>query len=60
MMGVRLRCSTVQYIYAWYQIQPAEYGDEQADAGREYPIRLATPNTQARTGAGKYSFPQFS
>ena len=34
-----------------YQTQP-EYGDEQADAGRE--TRLARPNSQARTGTGKY------
>ena len=29
-------------------IQP-EYGDEQADAGRDYRNRLARPNSQART-----------
>ena len=34
------------------QIQP-EYGDEQADAGRDCRTRLARPNFQARTGTGK-------
>ena len=38
-----------------HQIQP-EYGDEQADAGRDYRTRLARPNSWARTGTGKYSF----
>ena len=37
-----------------HQIQP-EYGDEQADAGRDCRTRLARPNSQART-TGKYSF----
>ena len=32
-----------------HQIQP-EYGDEQADAGRDGRNRLARPNSQARTG----------
>ena len=41
------------------QIQP-EYGDEQADAGRDCRTRLARPNYQARTGTGKYSFSLFS
>ena len=36
-----------------HQIQP-EYGDEQADAGRDCRIRLARPNSQARTRTGKY------
>ena len=31
-----------------HQIQP-EYGDEQADAGRDCRTRLARPNYQART-----------
>ena len=31
------------------QIQPEYYGDEQADAGRDYQTRLARPNSQART-----------
>ena len=31
-----------------HQIQP-EYGDEQADAGRDCRTRLAKPNSQART-----------
>ena len=38
-----------------HQIQP-EYGDEQADAGRDGRTRLARPNSQARTETGKYSF----
>ena len=36
-----------------HQIQP-EYGDEQADAGRNCRTRIARPNSQARTGTGKY------
>ena len=43
----------------YYQIQP-EYGDEQADAGRDGWTRLARPNSQARTGTGEYSFSLFS
>ena len=35
-----------------HQIEP-EYGDEQADAGRDCRTRLAKPNSQARTGTGK-------
>ena len=42
-----------------HQIQP-EYGDEQADAGRDGLTRLARPNSQARTGTGEYSFSLFS
>ena len=42
-----------------HQIQP-EYGDEQADAGRDGRTRLARPNFQARTGTGKYQFFLFS
>ena len=38
-----------------HQIQP-EYGDEQADAGRDCRNRLARPNSQARTRTGEYSF----
>ena len=38
-----------------HQIQP-EYGDEQADAGRDGWTRLARPNSQARTGTGEYYF----
>ena len=34
------------------QIQP-EYGDEQADAGRDRRTRLARPNSKARTRTGK-------
>ena len=33
------------------QIQP-EYGDEQADAGRDYRTRLARPNSHVQTGTG--------
>ena len=36
-----------------HQIQ-SEYEDEQADAGRDCRTRLARPNSQARTGTGKY------
>ena len=36
-----------------HQIQP-EYGDEQADAGRDCRNRLAIPNSQARTRTGEY------
>ena len=39
-----------------HQIQP-EYGDEQADAGRDGWTHLARPNSQARTGTGEYYFP---
>ena len=39
-----------------HQIQP-EYGDEQADAGRDCRNRLARPNSQARTGTGKKKIP---
>ena len=42
-----------------HPIQP-EYGDEQADAGWDGRTRLARPNSQARTGTGKYSFSLFS
>ena len=38
-----------------HQIQP-EYGDEQADAGRDCRTRFARSNSQARTRTGKYSF----
>ena len=38
-----------------HQSQP-EYGDEQADAGRDCRTRLARPNSQARTRTGKYLF----
>ena len=37
------------------QFQP-EYGDEQADAGRDCQTRLERPNAQAWTGTGKHSF----
>ena len=39
-----------------HQIQP-EYGDEQADAGRDCRTRLARPNSQARTRQGNINFP---
>ena len=42
-----------------HQIQP-EYGDEQADAGRDCRTRLARQNSEARTRTGKYSFSLFS
>ena len=42
-----------------HQIQP-EYGDEQADAGRDCRTRLARPNSQARMRTGKYSCSLFS
>ena len=42
-----------------HQIQP-EYGDEQADAGRDCRTRLTRPNSQARTRTGQYSFSLFS
>ena len=38
-----------------HQIQP-EYGDEQADVIRDCRTRLASPNSQARTGTGKKAF----
>ena len=41
------------------QIQP-EYGDQQADAGRDCRTRHARPNSQARTRTGKYLFSLFS
>ena len=42
-----------------HQIQP-DYGDEQADAGRDCRTRLARPNSQARMRTEKYSFSLFS
>ena len=42
-----------------HQIQP-EYGDEQANAGRDGQTCLARQDFQARTGTGKYPFPLFS
>ena len=39
-----------------HQIQP-EYGDKQANAGRDCRTRLARSNSQAPTGTGKYFFP---
>ena len=42
-----------------HQVQP-EYGDEQADAGRDCRTRLVRQNSQARTRTGKYSFSLFS
>ena len=38
-----------------HQVQP-EYGDEQADAGRNCRTCLARPNSQAQTRTGKYEF----
>ena len=40
-------------------VQP-EYGDEQADAGRDCRTRLARPNSQALTRTEKYLFFLFS
>ena len=40
------------------QSQP-EYGDEQADAGRDCRTRPSRPISQARTGTGKFSFSLF-
>ena len=42
-----------------HQIQP-EYGDEQADAGRDDQTCLARRDSQVRTKTGKYSFSLFS
>ena len=42
-----------------HQIQP-EYGDEQADAGRDCRTHLAKPNSQALRGTINYSFSLFS
>ena len=39
-----------------HQIHP-EYGDEQAEAGRDCRTRLARPNSQARTRTGNIHFP---
>ena len=39
-----------------HQIQ-SEYGDEEANAGRDCRTRLARPNSQARTGTGNINFP---
>ena len=36
-----------------HQIKP-EYGDEQADAGRDCRVGLDRPNSQARTGTEEY------
>ena len=42
-----------------HQIQP-EYGDEQANAGRDCLTRLARPNSRARLGTGNNYFSLFS
>ena len=42
-----------------HQIQP-EFGDEQADAGRDCITRFARCNSQARTGTVKSFFSLFS
>ena len=42
-----------------HQIQ-VEYGDEQADAGRDCRTRLTRPDSQARTETEKYVFSLFS
>ena len=41
------------------QVTP-EYGDEQADVGRDCRTLHARPNSQARTPTGKFSFSLFS
>ena len=41
-----------------HQIQP-EFGDEEADAGRDCRTHPARPNSQARTGTGKNSLSLF-
>ena len=41
------------------QVQP-EYGDEQADIGRDCRTRHARPTSQARTGTGNNTFSMFS
>ena len=38
----------------------SKHQNEQADAGRDGQTRLSTPNSQARTGTGIYSFFLFS
>ena len=42
-----------------HQIQ-LDYGDEQADAGRDCRTRLARSNSQTQTGTGERSFSLFS
>ena len=42
-----------------HQIQ-REYEDEKTDAGRDGRTRLARPNSQARTGTGRYQLYLFS
>ena len=37
-----------------HRVQP-DYEDEQADQGRDGQTSLARPDSQARTGTGKYS-----
>ena len=58
-MRHRLGEEMINFIVIEYKscvvVQP-EYGDEQGDAGRDCRTRLAMPNSQARTGTGKYSF----
>ena len=39
-----------------HQIQPAEYGDEQADVGQDGRTCLARQNSQAQTGTGSILF----
>ena len=43
-----------------HQIQPEYDVDGQADAGWDCQTRLARPNSQVRTGIGKYEFSLFS
>ena len=39
-----------------HHIQPAEYGDEQGDAGRDYRTRLARPKLSEANEDREYSF----
>ena len=49
----------VRNLASKHQSEP-EYDDEQADAVRDCETRLVRPNSQARTGTGKYSSSLFS
>ena len=43
-----------------HRIQPVVLENEPAEAGRDSRTCLARPNSQARTGTGKYLFSLFS
>jgi len=51
-----MACGCLKIHDGKHQIQ-REYGDEQADAGRDCRNRLARPNFQVRTRTGEYHFP---